>query len=135
MPSSKLFLEAIYDTTKFVHERIVKQNTNMAEYANKSRIPHSFKIDNYVWLSTRNLSLEDGSGMRKLNSKFCGPFRISKKINDVRFRLELPHPMISKVIHDCFHCSPLKPFVSDKLNRYQKPLLPIQIANTPKNTK
>ncbi len=30
-PSAKSFLDEIHDTTKFVHERIVKQNTKMAE--------------------------------------------------------------------------------------------------------
>ncbi len=69
-PSSKSFLESVHDTTTFVHESIVKQNIKMVECANKSRIPHYFNVDDYVWLSTRNLSLEDGSGIRKLNPKF-----------------------------------------------------------------
>ncbi len=89
-PSAKSFLDAIHDRTKFIRQKIVKQNTKMVEYANKPRIPHSFNVDEYAWLPEKNLSLEDGSGMRKFNSKFGGPLRISKKINDVTFRLELP---------------------------------------------
>ncbi len=99
-PSAKSFLEAMHDTTKFVHEGIVKQNTKMAEYA--TRILHSFNVHEYAWKSTKKLSLQDESRMRKLNPKFCGPFRISKKINDVKFQLDLPYPMIVKGIHDPF---------------------------------
>ena len=78
---------------------------------------HSFNANDNVWLSEKILSLEDESGMRKLNQKFCGPIRINKKINDVTFRLELLYPMIAKGIQDSFCCSLFKPFVPDKFSR------------------
>eukprot|EP00171_Calliarthron_tuberculosum_P021835 IDg21835t1 len=63
----------------------------MAEYANKSRLPHNFAVNDKVWLSTANLKLEDWSYTRKLHPKFCGPFRVSEKISEVAFRLELSY--------------------------------------------
>ena len=101
----------------------------MAEYANKSRIPHKFQVDDLVWLSTKNLSIEDGSGIRKLHPKFCGPFKILKQINDVTFKLELSDPMKARGVHDAFHCSLLKPYVPDKFGRYDKPLPPVKIQD------
>lgn len=128
-PTAQSFLETMKDTTDFAYKRIIRQNARMAEYANKSRIPHEFSVDDQVWLSTKNLSIEDGSGMRKLHPKFCGPFKIVEKINDVTFRLELPYPMKAKGIHDSFHCSLLKPFVPDTFGRYDEPLPPVQIQD------
>ena len=90
-------------------------------------MPHNFQVNDKVWLSTENLSLEDGSGTRKLHPKFCGPFRITEKISDVTYRLELPDPMKAKVIHNAFLVRLLKPFVEDIFGRYDKPLPPIKM--------
>ena len=49
-----------------------------------------------VLLSTKNLSLEDGSGMRKQNPEFCGPFKIFEKVSEVTFRSELSASMKAK---------------------------------------
>ena len=128
-PTAKSFLDSIYDSTKFAYERIVQQNAKMAKYANKSRMAHNFSVGDQVWLSTKNLSIEDGSGMRKLHPKFCGPFKIAEKINEVTFRLNLSEPMKARKIHDAFHTSLLKPYVPDKFGRYDKPLPPVNIQD------
>ena len=80
-----------------------EEQHRMAEYANKSRLPHNFAVNDKVWLSTKNLSIEEGSGSRKLHPKFCGPFVIIEKINNVTFRLKLSEPMIARRIHNAFH--------------------------------
>ncbi len=84
-PSAKSFLETMHDTTTFVLEFIVRQNNNMAVYANKSCIPHSFNVDDYIWLSTRNLSLEDESGMRKLKLSSVDRSESARKSMTLRF--------------------------------------------------
>ena len=61
----------------------------MAEYANESRSLQSLSVNDNVWLSTKNLSIEDGSVMRKLLPKFCDSIKIVKEINDLSFRLGL----------------------------------------------
>ena len=128
-PTVDEFLKSSIESSKFAHDRIVSQNLKMAEYANKRRTSHKFKVDDMVLLSTKNLSLEDGSGSRKLNPKFCGPFKITQKINDVTFRLKLSEPMIARRIHDTFHVSLLKPFKDDLFERYESPLPPVHIQD------
>lgn len=120
-PTVEEFLRNTQESVKFAFDNIQRQNQKMAEYANKSRLPHNFKVGDQVWLSTKNLSLEDGSGCRKLHPKFCGPFRILERITDVTFRLELSEPMKAKGIHNAFHVSLLKPFVKDKFSRDDEP--------------
>ena len=128
-PSVSEFLSSAQAATKFAHDRISQQNEKMAKYANKSRMQQKFNIGDKVWLSTKNLSLEDGSGSRKLNPKFCGPFKIIEKITEVTYRLELSEPMKARKIHDAFHISLLKPYYEDKFERYEKPLPPIQLED------
>ena len=128
-PTVQEFLKAMQDSTNFAFTRIKTQNEKMATYANKSRRAHSFKVSDMVLLSTKNLSFEDGSGSRKLNPKFCGPFKISAKINDVTYRLDLSHAMKAKGIHDAFHVSLLRPYREDKFDRFDTPLPPVHIEN------
>ena len=128
-PSVAEFLKATVESTKFAQDHIKKQNNSMAEYANRFRKQHSFKVGDKVWLSTKNISLEDGSGTRKLHPKFCGPLEISEKINDVTFRLLLSEPMKLRRIHDTFHVSLLKPYVEDTFGRNQDPPPPLQFAD------
>ena len=128
-PSVDDFLSSTQEATRFAFDRIKAQNAKMATYANKFRKAHEFKVGDKVWLSTKNISFEDGSGSRKLNPKFCGPFPVTEKITDVTFRLELSEPMKARGIHDAFHVSLLKPFKPDKFNRYDKPLPPVRIED------
>jgi hypothetical protein len=41
--------------------------------------------------------------------KFCGPFAITEKINDVTYRLDPPLPMLFRGIHKAFHAKLLLP--------------------------
>lgn len=128
-PSVDEFLKSTRESSKFAHERILIQNKKMAAYANKKRKDHTFKVADKVLLSTKNISLEDGSGSRKLHPKFCGPFKITEKINEVTFRLALSDPMKAKGIHDAFHASLLKPYNEDTFDRYDNPLPPVLLKD------
>ena len=86
--TAKSFIETIHDTTKFAYDRIVKQNKKMAQYANNSKIPHSFKVGDKVWVSRKSLCIEDGNGIRKQHPKFREPFEISERIRNITFRLK-----------------------------------------------
>jgi len=58
-----------------------------------------------VWLESKHLALPHQS--KKLAPKRVGPFRITKVISPVAFRLDLPP---SWHIHDVFHASLLTPY-------------------------
>ncbi len=106
--------DVIRDTTRFVYGRIIEQNKKMADYANKSSNPHTFFVGDKVWLATEILPIGDENGIRKLHPKFCGPFEISEKINEVTSRLILSDSMKASRIYVTFHSSLLKPYVPDR---------------------
>ena len=124
-PASTRFLKNMQDAVQEARNQIVKANSKAAEYANKRRNPSTFKVGDKVWLSTKNLSLEDGSGSRKLNPKYCGPFEISEDINGVTYRLKLSQPMTQRGIHNAFHASLFKPFYEDEFKRKTPPPEPM----------
>ena len=72
-----------------------------------------------VLLSTVNLNKHNFN--RKLFPKFIGPFPVTKIINDVAYRLQLPSTM---TIHNVFHVSLLKPY---KAGSFVPPPLPVEI--------
>ena len=77
------------------HRRIGHVLRRHKRHADRRRgITPAYTPGDRVWLSTRDFRLQEGS--RKLAPKFIGPFRISEKINDVTYRLELP-PLIKCV--------------------------------------
>ena len=128
-PSAGQFLEHMQKSVTYAKDRIIKENESMAREANKHRQDHSFKAGDQVMLSTKNISLDDGSGSRKLHPKFCGPFKILSQINQVTFKLDLPQPMIERRIHNAFHASLLKPFFPDTFNRRDPPPPPVQFED------
>lgn len=121
VPAADSFIEKIQNATKQAINEIRNQNEAAARYANRFRSPHKFEVGDKVLLSTKNLSLEDGSGSRKLNPKYIGPFRILEKVNEVTVKLELSQPMIDRGIHNAFHVSLLREFHDDKFEREKPP--------------
>ena len=78
-----------------------------------------------MWLSTRNLSPKVPS--RKMGQKYMGPFRITARINEVAFRLDLPN---SIRVHPVFHCSLLKPHVENTFpGRHPPPPPPVRLQD------
>ena len=119
-PAANSFLENMQEALKEARVQITKSNEKASEYINKKRRPSNFRVGDKVWLSTKNLTLEDGAGSRKLNPKYCGPFEITEDINGVTYRLKLSQPMINRGIHNAFHASLFKPFYEDDFDRERK---------------
>ena len=120
-PAAEKFLQNMQEAVKEAQEQIKKSNESTAEYVNQRRRPSTFKVGDKVWLSTKNLALEDGAGSRKLNPKYFGPFEITEDINGVTYRLKLSQPMIDRGIHNAFHASLLKPYFEDQFSRETSP--------------
>lgn len=94
----------------------------MKGYADKSRKNWEFQEGDFVWLrlkSYRQNSVENRC-FTKLSKRYYGPYKITKKINPVAYRLDLP---ATGSIFPVFHIALLKPFVG-KIDEEQTLALP-----------
>ena len=102
-------------------DNLLKAQAEQKKYADRHRRDEKFDVGDEVLLSTRDLQLvSDGSNKRaaKLTSRFVGPFRILRVINDNAYELDLPPQMR---IHPVVNIS--------KLRRYRRS--PEQFAGRP----
>ena len=120
-PAASNFIKNIQEAVKAAHTEIRRKNEATARYVNRRRSPKTYNVGDRVWLSTKNLSLEEGSGTCKLHPKYCGPFTILKVINNVTYKLDLSKPMQDRGIQNAFHASLLKPFEPDEFDRQVSP--------------
>jgi len=70
----------------------------------------AFKPGDKVWLLSRNIKSTRPNA--KFDFRRLGPFSISRQVNPVTFKLDLPAAMR---IHDVFHVSLLEPFVPNTI--------------------
>jgi hypothetical protein len=62
--------------------------------------------------------------------KFCGPFAIKTRINDVTYRLDLLAPMLDRGIRNAFHAKLLCPYHPDtQFERASVVLPPVQLPD------
>jgi hypothetical protein len=76
-------------------------------YADRLRRQVEFNEGDAVLLNSKNINIRmPAGGTRKFLPRWIGPFTITKKVNDVAYRVALPANM--KRVHDVFHVSLLK---------------------------
>ena len=124
LPAVAERLANLQEAQENISNNLLEAQRRFKRATDKRRRPApDFQIGDQVWLSTRNLRLKVPA--QKLGQKYMGPFRISGRINEVTFRLDLPH---SIRVHPVFHCSLLKPFVENTFpGRHPPPPPPVRV--------
>lgn len=132
-PAASDFVKNIQRSMIVPRDSIKSKSKTVAKYANTKRTPKEFTAEGKVWLSIKNLSLEDGSGNRKLHPKYFGPLKSIRKLNEVTAKLNLPQATMDRKSHNAFHISILKPFCEDKFGRTIKALPPVHLKDGQEN--
>ena len=108
-PGVQAFAARMKEAIMRAHDAIIGARVAQTEQANKKRRPATFREGEYVYLSTKNLTMPKGRA-RKLAPKFLGPFRISKVIVEgATYKLDLPQEMVARGLVNAFHASLLRP--------------------------
>jgi len=112
----KLWKVELTDHTKEIvskiREKLKATQDRQKSYADTRRRPLEFNVGDHVCLKVSPLkgSLRF-SKKEKLAPRFIGPFRILQRVGPVAYRLTLPPTL--QDIHDMFHVSNLRRYISD----------------------
>jgi hypothetical protein len=108
--------EKMRDIWNFTKKTLANAQEIQKKYADKKRKNSSkYKIDDMIWLSTKNIKIERSS--RKLDHKWIESYRVKKILKDA-CQLDLSFSM---KIHDTFHTSLLRPAPNDPLTEQIQP--------------
>ena len=120
--------EIIQQTTekvKQIREKMRTTQSRQKRYADKRRRPLEFEEGNHVFLRVASTT---GVGRAiksiKLTPKFIGPYQILRRIGPVAYQIALP-PFLSK-IHNVFHVSQLRKYVSDPSHIIEPDVVPLK---------
>ncbi|KAI0991941.1 hypothetical protein K3495_g16246, partial [Podosphaera aphanis] len=90
--------------------RYAKEKQEISSAANRSPAP-AYRVGDEVFLDARNINTS--RPIKKLDCKFIGPFRITKKVNSHAYQLQLTFEYGK--IHNVFHTSLLRPAPTNPL--------------------
>ncbi|KAJ9528839.1 hypothetical protein QJQ45_000116 [Haematococcus lacustris] len=110
-PSAESFAKKWEHEVKHAQECMRVAQDRQQRYANKRRRDVTFSLGDSVLLSTKNLRNAPGKA-RKFLPRYVGPFKVTSKLGEAAYRLELP-PTMSR-LHPVFHVSLLKKYTGSQ---------------------
>ncbi|GJV31192.1 putative reverse transcriptase domain-containing protein [Tanacetum coccineum] len=107
----------IHETTEKIVQiksRIQAARDRQKRYANIRHKPMVFQVGDKVMLKVSPWKGVVRFGKRgKLNPRYVGPFKVIERVRTIAYKLELPQQLSQ--VHNTFHVSNLKKFLSDEL--------------------
>ena len=102
-------LDVLQQQTNLTKFKIKAAQDRQKAYADSHRSEREFEEGDMVFLSVRpkRSSLSSLGKFKKLSARYCGPYVITKRINEQAYELLLP-PHIK--VHNVFHVSLLKKY-------------------------
>lgn len=101
------------DKVDLIRKRLLTAQSRQKSYADRRRRPLEFEEGDYVFLKVSPSKGIMRFGKRgKLAPRYVGPFRISKRVGEVAYQLELPQEIAA--VHDVFHVSMLRKCLTDE---------------------
>jgi Chromo (CHRromatin Organisation MOdifier) domain len=104
IPAAADFHHQQQNAIKQATDALVLAKANQEKYANQSRRDVSFAVGDQVLLSSSHIHLTSQAQcpLKKLQTRFIGPYPVITKVSPVAYKLELP-PSLN--IHPVFHVS------------------------------
>jgi len=111
-PSKVELIDQTIKIIKTIRKRLQVAQSRQKSYADIRRWPLEFEVGDHVFLKVSPLKGSIRFGQKgKLSQRFIGPFEIIQRVGSVVYRLALT-PLLQG-IHDVFHVSNLRKYVSD----------------------
>ena len=89
------------------HDSILAARVKQTRDTNKKRQTLPFQEGDLAYLSSKNISFPKGLA-QNLIPKYLGPYKILQDFGNSSFKLELPHHLKKRGVHDVFHASLLR---------------------------
>ncbi|WMV57783.1 hypothetical protein MTR67_051168 [Solanum verrucosum] len=100
------------EKVKVIQERLKTAQSRHKSYTDVRRRELEFELNVWVYLKVSPMKGVMRFGKKgKLNPRYIGPYRISKRIGNVAYELELPQEL--EAVHPIFHISMLKTCMGD----------------------
>ncbi|KAL5567956.1 hypothetical protein UlMin_024531 [Ulmus minor] len=118
------FVESTTEAVKQIQERMKTAESHQKSYADKQRRPLEFQVGDSVFLKVAPMKgVMRFKKKGKLSPRYIGPFEILERIGKVAYRLALPPELSS--IHNIFHVSMLRKYVSDPSHVLENELIEV----------